>query len=129
MPKYTLRDNGSACRFFDGEAVLVNADTSAYYSMNVTGTYVLQELIVSGREAEDVSRTLEDEFGASATDLGGDVQNAIVELETEGLIAVAEDWSPNPKIESGGEFGLPDTYEKPELYCHGNLEQLILSGE
>ena len=129
MPKYTLRDNGSACRFFDGEAVLVNADTSAYYSMNTTGTYVLQELIVSGREAEDVSRALAEQFGTSATDLAGDVRSAIVELESEGLIISADDWSANPKIESDEEFSLPDVYEKPELYCHGNLEQLILSGE
>ena len=42
MSAYGLKGNGSACRFIDGEAVLINAETSAYYSMNRTGTFIIE---------------------------------------------------------------------------------------
>ena len=129
MIRYTLRDNGSACRFIDGEAVLLNADTSAYYSMNLTGSFVLRELLVSGREPSEISRTLEERFGASTANWDGDVREAIAQLESEGLIVQVDDWSAAPAIEGGDDFDLPDSYEKPALERHGELEQLILSGE
>ncbi len=108
---------------------MINADTSAYYSMNVTGTYLLQALLVSGREAGDISQTLEEQFGANVADLEGDVREAISHLESEGLIILLEDGNAATAIEGGEECALPDVYEKPVLECHGNLEQLILSGE
>ena len=129
MIRYTLRDNGSACRFIDGEAVLLNADTSAYYSMNLTGSFVLRELLVSGREPSEISRTLEERFSASTANWDGDVREAIAQLETEGLIVQAGDGSAASAIEGGDDFDMPESYEKPALERHGELEQLILSGE
>lgn len=129
MPSYTLKDDGSACRFIDGEAVLLNSETSAYYSMNLTGTFVLRELLVSGRNPSEISRTLEERFSASTEDWDGDVRQAIAQLESEGLIVLADDGNAALEIEGGDDVNLPDVYEKPTLERHGELEQLILSGE
>lgn len=129
MPSYTLKDDGSACRFIDGEAVLLNAETSAYYSMNLTGTFVLRELLVSGRKPSEISRTLEERFSASTEDWDGDVHQAIAQLESEGLIVQADDGNAALEIVGGDDVNLPDVYEKPTLERHGELEQLILSGE
>lgn len=129
MPRYTLKNDGSACRFIDGEAVLLNADTSAYYSMNLTGAFVLRELLVSGREPNEISGRLEERFGASSADCDGDVRQTIAQLEFEGLIVQTDDGNAAPMIEGAGDVDLPEAYEKPALERHGELEQLILSGE
>lgn len=129
MPRYTLKDDGSACRFIDGEAVLLNADTSAYYSMNLTGAFVLRELLVSGREPSEISRTLEERFGSSIRDWDDDVRQAITQLEEEGLIVQASIESAVLAIEGEDGVGLPELYEIPALERHGELEQLILSSE
>jgi hypothetical protein len=126
---YALNNESAACRFIDGEAVLLNAETSAYYTMNPTGTFILKELIVAGREPSDVSRLLEDRFGASAGDWDGDVRETIEQLRSEGLIVLKEDSSAASAIEGADEVDLPANYEKPVLERHGELEQLILSGE
>ena len=124
-----MKNNGSACRFVDGEAVLLNADTSAYYSMNLTGAYILRELLVSGREPNEVAQALEERFASASSDLNGDVLQAIAQLESEGLIVQADDGDAAPVIEGGDDIALPNVYEKPALERHGELEQLILSGE
>jgi hypothetical protein len=129
MSKFTMKNNGSACRFVDGEAVLLNADTSAYYSMNLTGAYILRELLVSGREPNEVAQALEERFASASSDLNGDVLQAIAQLESEGLIVQADDGDAAPVIEGGDDIALPNVYEKPALERHGELEQLILSGE
>lgn len=127
MSAYGLKGNGSACRFIDGEAVLINAETSAYYSMNRTGTFVLRELVVSGRQPEEIARMFEDRFGAQSADWNGDVGKTIAQLESEGLIVSAD--GPAPQLEGADAVELPQVYEKPTLERHGELEQLILSGE
>jgi hypothetical protein len=129
MSRYTLKNDGSACRFIDGEAVLLNADTSAYYSMNHTGAFVLRELLVSGRVPSEISRTLRERFGASTGDWDDDVHQAIARLESEGLIVQADDENAVLAIEGESDVALPDVYERPALERHGELEQLILSGE
>ena len=129
MSKYTMKNNGSACRFIDGEAVLLNSDTSAYYSMNLTGAFILRELLVSGREPNEVAHALEERFASASGDLNGDVLQAIAQLESEGLIVQADDGHAVLVIEGGDDIALPNVYEKPALERHGELEQLILSGE
>lgn len=129
MSRYSLRDDGSACRFIDGEAVLLNANTSAYYSLNRTGTFVLHELLVSGREPNEISRALQERFGSASVDWEGDVRGTIAQLESEGLIVGTGEGDVAVAIEGANEVSLPETYEKPLLERHGELEQLILSGE
>lgn len=129
MPLYALNKDSTACRFIDGEAVLLNADTSAYYSLNPTGTFILRELVVSGCDPSDVARRLQDRFGASAVDWDGQVQETIAQLRSEGLIVQMDDPSLDAAIEGAETIGLPAEYEKPVLERHGELEQLILSGE
>ena len=104
MTAYELKGNGSACRFIDGEAVLINAETSAYYSMNRTGAFVLCELLVSGRQQDEIAHILKDRFGAQSLDLNDDVGRAIAQLEAEGLIVARHEQFIASEIE-GAELG------------------------
>jgi len=129
MTAYELNGNGSACRFIDGEAVLINAETSAYYSMNRTGAFVLYELLVSGRQQDEIAHILKDRFGAQSLDLNDDVGRAIAQLEAEGLIVARHEPFIASEIEGADSVEMPPVYEPPTLERHGELEQLILSGE
>ena len=97
--------------------------------MNQTGAFVLRELLVSGQEPGEISRALGERFGSSTGNWDDDVRQTIAQLEAEGLIVQAEDDDAALSIEGGDGVGLPDVYEKPALERHGELEQLILSGE
>lgn len=129
MTAYELNGNGSACRFIDGEAVLINAETSAYYSMNRTGAFVLYELLVSGRQQDEIAHILEDRFGAQSADLNDDVGSTIAQLVGEGLIVAKYEPFIASEIEGADSVDMPPVYEPPTLERHGELEQLILSGE
>ncbi len=95
----------------------------------MTGAFVLRELLVSGREPSEISRTLRERFGDASQDWDGDVSRAISQLEEEGLIVQASIESAVPAIEGEDGVGLPELYDIPALERHGELEQLILSGE
>ena len=129
MEKYTLNGEQSACRFIDREAVMINAETSAYYSLNQTGSFILRELVVSARSPDEVLGRMKDHFGVASEELEGDVRQTIGRLESEGLISRSDAGVAGVSIEGENEVGLPDIYEKPMLDRHGELEQLILSGE
>jgi len=108
---------------------MINAETSAYYSLNQTGSFVLRELVVSGRNPAEISSIMENRFGKNSGELEGDVQNTIGQLEAEGLILKADDNAEANFIDGGDDVNLPEIYVKPVLERHGELEQLILSGE
>ncbi len=127
---YTLKNENTACCFVDQEAVMINTETSAYYSLNQTGSFVLRELIGSGRSVAEIASDMQNHFGMDQAGLESDIHHVIGRLETDGLISKSEDETQSPApIDGGDDVELPSIYEKPLLERHGELEQLILSGE
>ena len=124
MEAYRLKPDEAACRFMEGEAVLLNVTTSAYYSLNATGAYVLRELLVSNRTLDDLATQLQTTADGQA--VRKDLQQLIQQLIEEGLL---ESSTAPPVGESYAELPLPTPYQTPTLEKHGELEQLILSGE
>ena len=124
MEAYRLKSGEAACRFMDGEAVLLNTTTSAYYSLNASGAYVLRELLASNRTLEELANQLQSSTGGQAVQ--EDLQRLIRHLIEEGLL---ESGTPSPASEPYPELPLPTPYQTPMLERHGELEQLILSGE
>lgn len=110
----------------DGEAVLLNLATHAYFGLNATGTQVW-ELIRNhaGITADDIAATLERRYGHAAATVGADVASVIGELVEHGLVArcAAGDVLPAQADAS------TTPYERPSLQAYGNLDTLILSGE
>jgi hypothetical protein len=129
MDTFILKGSQSACRFIDREAVMVNAETSAYYSLNEIGSFVLCELLVSVRNPADIVSYLETRFGTSSQNIAGDVGELVAHLEAEGLIINGHSDLAVVSIEGADDVRTPTAYETPKLERHGELEQLILSGE
>jgi len=118
-------------RIMDGEAVLVHADTSAYYGLNASATCVWEALVAAALTREDMSRRLSARYGGEADTLLGDVEALVATLASESLIVEvpasdggAADASPASNVRRD-----QSRYERPTLTRFGELEKLVLSGE
>jgi hypothetical protein len=116
-----------AWRVVDGEAVLVHAETSAYFGLNRAGTALWVALAEGAHTPDELVQVLGAENGAGAR-ARQDVDDFLQSLLTAGLVASYENGSEAPPAgaASGSAMG---TYEAPALSPFGELEQLILSGE
>jgi Coenzyme PQQ synthesis protein D (PqqD) len=118
-------------RIVDGEAVLVHADTSAYYGLNATATCAWDALVSTAVTREDLSRRLSACYGRDADTLRSDVDAFVATLAAELLIVGA----PAPIGDATDDSLTRDGrrsqngYEPPALSRFGELEKLVLSGE
>jgi Coenzyme PQQ synthesis protein D (PqqD) len=118
-------------RVVDGEAVLVHADTSAYYGLNATGTYVWEAIATASLTPEEISRRLSARYGVAAETVRRDVDTFLASLGRETLVleSPGPDGDLNGTPAAGDETLPAGQYEPPTLTRFGELEQLVLSGE
>ena len=118
-------------RIVDGEAVLVHADTSAYYGLNATATCAWEALVSAAVTREDLGRRLSACYGRDADTFRSDVDALVATLAAESLIVEA----PSPMGDETDDSRTRDArrshngYEPPALSRFGELEKLVLSGE
>jgi hypothetical protein len=117
-----------AWRVVEGEAVLVHAETSAYFGLNRTGTALWVALANGARTAEDLVQILPAANGAGVPQARQDVDAFLQSLLRAGLVAPAENGAAAPAEDTTTQ-SLAGPYEAPGLSPFGELEQLILSGE
>jgi hypothetical protein len=136
--RYEANTEIAAWRLVDGEAVIVHAETSAYYGLNASATFIWQDLVNGEREAREIADRVRARYGADSsidTDVaktrdGIDTHVAefLGRLADEGLIRKADGASPAAPVR--GEVSPGATpYEPPQFERFGELEQLVLSGE
>lgn len=118
-------------RIVDGEAVLVHADTSAYYGLNTTATSVWETLVSASVTREDISRHLRTCYGGDADAVRSDVDALVATLADESLIIDAPTSNDSRRDESytGDAHRSLGRYEPPTVTRFGELEKLVLSGE
>jgi len=76
-----------AYRVTDGEAVLIQTDTSYYYCLNAVGTYIWELLAAGHRTANELAAAVSQEFGQPQSVVEPDVRLLLADLKKEGLIA------------------------------------------
>jgi Coenzyme PQQ synthesis protein D (PqqD) len=118
-------------RIVDGEAVLVHADTSAYYGLNATATYIWEALVSASVSREEIGRHLSVRYGAAADTVLTDVDAFLATVGKESLIVDATGSNGHATDEPRAIDALrpPRRYEAPSLTRFGELEKLVLSGE
>ena len=115
----------------DGEAVLLHADSSAYFGVNQAGTLLWSRLAAQPQTSEQVAAWARNYFRDTPEEVLSEISAFLGELFELHLIEIvdgedtAEDGSSMALV--GG--GAPVTWEKPTLERFGELERLILSGE
>jgi hypothetical protein len=113
-------------RVVDGEAVLLHADTSAYYGLNRVGTLLWEALASRPLDRETLLAWARQTFPNAPEELAGDVAEFLGQLEAFDLLET----TPTPEAGATASSSVsPTTYEPPQVTAFGELEKLILSGE
>lgn len=123
------RTDAVAWGVVEGEAVLVHAETSAYFGLNRTGTVLRVALAGGARTADELAQILGAGSGNGVVHQARqDVDAFLQSLLLAGLASPSENGSgPPPADTTTPPSAVP--YEAPTLSPFGELEQLILSGE
>jgi hypothetical protein len=109
----------------DGEVVIVNLDTGAYYAFDGSGEYIWERLSVDGASQQQLVDELGLRFDAAAAELNAGVESFLTQLLDEALIVpapnavAAEANAPLPA--SRGEFVVP------YLHKYTDMEALLLA--
>jgi Coenzyme PQQ synthesis protein D (PqqD) len=126
MQAYVVNRGSATWRVVDDEAVIVHAETSEYFSLNQSGTWVWG-LLEAPRSVADLAAAVGARYGRDAAATVPDLEAFVAHLERAGLLlptASAPVAHATADPSPGG-----DPYEPPQLVKFGDLETLILSGE
>ena len=119
----------AAWRIVDGEAVIVHADTSAYYGLNATATFIWESILTEALTTREIAERLGGKFGVASDLIQPDVESFLAGMEQEGLIQAGVGNGSAAPEGAGVAKGAGGTYSPPQLERFGELEQLVLSGE
>ena len=136
---YLINSENAAWRIVDGEAVILSADTTYYYSMNGTATFLWRLLLEQDLSVPELAGCLAERFGRSTSEITVDVGNLIEQLHSEQLVLEDSNGDGSgtqrsaaelvAELEDGEEAGADGQYEAPALEKFDTLEKLIVSGE
>jgi Coenzyme PQQ synthesis protein D (PqqD) len=127
MQRYSINAQKVTWELTDGEAVIVHFESSAYYGLNATGTYIWCRLADGALDTGELAERLAARYGKRPADIAADIDGFLGSLKTEELIS--ESATPGAASARPGENSIDDGYEPPRLTKFGELEKLILSGE
>jgi len=84
--RYSVNRDGAYWRILDGEAVIISAETSHYYSLNLTGTFIWELLAGGVLTAEEIALHVAERYMRPADEVSVDVQQVLGQLAAENLI-------------------------------------------
>jgi hypothetical protein len=109
----------------DGEVVIVNLESGAYYAFDGSGEYIWERLSADGASAEQLASELAPRFAVSESEIGVAVERFLAQLLDEALIAVA------PGADAPASVGAPpvsqDEFVAPQLNKYTDMEALLLA--
>jgi len=132
--RYSIDQNNSAWRIVDGEAVLINAETTFYYGLNSTATRIWMLLLEEDLTAEEISSRIAPDFNKTSAEISQSVNALLHELAQEKLLtgkelsnsAVHDQQTLNGR--SSGTLPLSE-WDTPRITRYDTLENLIVCGE
>lgn len=81
-----LRDSHISWRELDGEAVVLDLETSKYLSVNSAGTVLLRRLAEGDCSRAELADVLVSEFGIPQEQANADVERFVTNLTSRGLL-------------------------------------------
>ncbi len=132
--RYSIDQENSAWRVVDGEAVLINAETTFYYGLNPTATRIWKLLLDNDLTAEEIADGIASDSDKSSTGIAESIKCFLDELTVERLLTATEATASRPSDERlpGGLGDGDDTsgeWETPKVTRYDTLEELIVCGE
>jgi hypothetical protein len=126
MSAYWVSRDIATWRVVDDEAVIIHVQTSDYFSLNQTGTFIWSQLAERPHTASQMAELVARRCGRNAADVGPDVAAFFAQLQEAKLLS---DGRPPQPVDGTAIAGASAAYEPPQLVRFGDLETLILSGE
>jgi hypothetical protein len=131
MPtRFEIPSHKVVSEIIDGEAIVINLDTGAYYSLRDAGGEIwslLQKKLTPREIVESIARR----YDRAVSDIQGAVENLLAELEREGLVAAIEaagEDSTN-RVEPATESGAPAervVFKPPVLQKFTDMQEFLL---
>ena len=84
--KYSVNKDNATWRILDGEAVIINNETSFYYSLNRTGTYIWNLLLEKELSLEQIIEKVSIYYQQKKEDIIDDIKKVLDDLAEEKLI-------------------------------------------
>ncbi len=84
--KYRVNSSLATWRVLDGEAVIINNETSYYYSLNKTGTYIWGLLVDDEMSVDEVVESVSSEYGLDGETIRQDITAILDNLYKEKLV-------------------------------------------
>ena len=84
--RYSVNHDVAQWRVVDDEAVIVNIESSYYYGLNQTGTFIWGLLADEALTADEVTARVSAAFNKPIEQVSADVQSVLGELTSEGLL-------------------------------------------
>jgi hypothetical protein len=129
MQAYVVNRDKVTAQVIDDEAVILHADTSEYFGLNQSATWLWMRMDTP-RTAAELIAAIAARYRHAAADVGQDVEDFLSRLTQATLIVPVEGAaSPAEPGDAPDESHPRDGYEPPQLVKFGHLETLILSGE
>lgn len=83
---YEVNTENALWRVLDGEAVIISVETSHYYSLNKTGTFIWGLLAEGPMSRDDLVARVAESYNRAPADVATDVAHILDELTAEKLI-------------------------------------------
>jgi hypothetical protein len=84
--KYSVNSDIATWRILDGEAVIINNQTSYYYSLNRTGTFVWNLLIDNEMTLDEIVENVSSSYELEGDEIRGDITAILDNLYNEKLL-------------------------------------------
>lgn len=132
--RYSIDRDNSAWRVVDGEAVLINAETTFYYGLNPGATKIWMLLLDEDLTAREIADRLAPMSGSEPSELVRGIAGFLDELTEEKLLTAAESVASRqpaeqPAADSSGTSDDSVEWEPPAMTRYDTLEELIVCGE
>jgi hypothetical protein len=127
--RYSVDDANVAWRVTDDEAIILHADSSAYFGLNRSGTLLWAQLAERPMTVDQLTTWSQQHFLGTPATLRHEINTFIDQLQ-KGYLLGAEDVAddtPGQDEHAGADQTIP--WDPPLAECFGELEKLILSGE
>ena len=133
--QYRVDTDAAVWKIIDGEAVVVHADSSEYFGLNVSATALWELLASSAPSTEQLAALLVEQFDRDPATALVEATSFVERSRDAGLlaeIAAAPEQRPDRSRPAPGTVTPPlrsGPYEPPTLVKFGDLDALVLSGE
>jgi hypothetical protein len=130
--QYSIDEENSAWRIVDGEAVIINAETTFYYGLNVSATLIWQTLLEEDFSARQIAQRIAPVYSTTPDEVISGIETFLEQLAEAQMVKIREADGTPAALEGGTTAHVVESereWMEPKLTQYDTLEDLIACGE